>query len=77
MPDLTEESVRHIVREETTPQFAELRSDIRDVESTLNEKMDAMLTKMDGFTKGLEDEKHERLFGDVQLERRVEQLESH
>lgn len=96
MPDLTEDGVRRVVREETSPPFQklrdrldgvedrvdglqgqvhELREELQDTRSSLNNKMDFMLMKMDGFLKGFGDEKDERLFGDAQLERRVERLE--
>lgn len=86
MPDLTEDSVRRIVREETAARSAELRELIDNVQSTFNEKIDhvsdvltgkidTVLTKMDGFAKGLEAAEQEKTIADAQLERRIEQLE--
>lgn len=59
MPELTQDDVRQVVREEVAP---------------LAKNMDTLLAKVDGFLKGLETEEHERVVADAQLERRIERL---
>ena len=58
--------------------FDSVDEDIKSIRSELQEvksNQRTMLTHMDNFAKGLEDETHERLAGDHLLEQRIVKLE--